>query len=137
MSTPSFMPGGNGQPREWWEDETGQKELPIGRRILTKFDNLYQAAKEDQVRRIQDYMTIAGAVEFLGVSASTLRNWDRAGKLKAARNPMNRYRLYEKSDLEEVLLSLQPSRRKAAKGKKTGIAVRRSARRRRISDGWR
>jgi excisionase family DNA binding protein len=82
-------------------------------------------------------MTITEAAEFLGVSVSTLRNWDRAGKLRAARNPMNRYRLYEKADLEKVLLSLQASRRKAAKGKKTGIVMRRSARRRRISYGSR
>ena len=65
-------------------------------------------------------MTVTEAAEFLGVSVNTLRNWDRAGKLKAARNPMNRYRLYEKSDLERVLLSLQAPRRKAAKGKKRG-----------------
>ena len=65
-------------------------------------------------------MTITEPAEFLGVSGSTLRNWGRAGKLEAARNPMNRYRLYEKADLERVLLSLQASLRKAAKGNKGG-----------------
>lgn len=70
------------------------------------------------MRRIQDYMTITEAAEFLGVSASTLRNWDRLGKLKAVRNPMNGYRLYRKSDLETVLHDMDvqthhpPSRRK-------------------------
>jgi len=65
-------------------------------------------------------MTITGPAEFPVVQAGTLRNWDRAGKLKAARNPTNRYRLYEKADLERVLFSLQASRRRAAKGKKRG-----------------
>jgi DNA (cytosine-5)-methyltransferase 1 len=51
-------------------------------------------------------MTITEAAGLLGVSTSTLRNWDRAGKLKAARNPMNRYRLYRREDVEELLQSL-------------------------------
>jgi DNA (cytosine-5)-methyltransferase 1 len=61
------------------------------------------------MRRIQDYMTITEAAEFLGVSVNTLRNWDRVGKLTAARNPMNRYRLYQKADLEALLHRLSQS----------------------------
>ena len=49
------------------------------------------------------YLTVKSAAEFLGVSRSTLRNWDRAGKLKPHRHPMNRYRLYRRSELEAVL----------------------------------
>jgi YD repeat-containing protein len=41
-------------------------------------------------------MTITGAAGSLGMSASTLRNWDAAGKLVAIRNPMSRYRFYRK-----------------------------------------
>ena len=41
------------------------------------------------MRRIQEYVTVTRAAEMLGVSASTLRNWDRAGKLKAARQCFN------------------------------------------------
>ncbi len=50
-----------------------------------------------------DYLTVAAAARFLGVCPGTLRNWDRAGKLKPARHPMNGYRLYRQSDLEAVL----------------------------------
>ena len=46
------------------------------------------------------YLTIGGAAELLGVSISTLRNWDRAGKLLALRHPINGYRLYERAALE-------------------------------------
>ena len=59
------------------------------------------------MRRIQDYVTVARAAELLGVSASTLRNWDRSGKLKAARNPMNGYRLYRREDIEALLARIQ------------------------------
>jgi excisionase family DNA binding protein len=45
-------------------------------------------------------VTIKTAAEILGVSVETLRNWDKAGKLKARRNKNNRYRLYNISDLE-------------------------------------
>jgi predicted site-specific integrase-resolvase len=41
--------------------------------------------------RLADYLTVKDAAAYLGVSPSTLRNWDRAGKL---------YRL---TDLEAVL----------------------------------
>lgn len=53
--------------------------------------------------RLRDYLTIAEAATLLGVSASTLRNWDRSGKLRAHRHPLNNYRLYEREDLEALL----------------------------------
>jgi len=49
------------------------------------------------------YLTVGEAAEFLGVSASTLRNWDRRGKLAPHRHPINGYRLYVKSELERIL----------------------------------
>jgi MerR family transcriptional regulator, copper efflux regulator len=54
---------------------------------------------------LDEYLTVKTAAEFLGVSPSTLRNWDRAGKLKPHRHPMNRYRLYRRDELEAVLRS--------------------------------
>jgi excisionase family DNA binding protein len=54
---------------------------------------------------LTEYLSVKSAAEFLGVSPSTLRNWDRAGKLKPHRHPMNRYRLYSRSELEAVLHS--------------------------------
>ena len=59
------------------------------------------------MRRIQEYVTVTRAAEMLGVSASTLRNWDRSGKLKAARNPMNGYRLYRREDIARLLARIQ------------------------------
>ena len=44
-------------------------------------------------------LTISEAASELGVTSATLRNWDRAGKLKAHRHPINRYRLYSAADV--------------------------------------
>ena len=35
------------------------------------------------------YFSIKEAAEILGVSPLTLRNWDKSGKFKAQRQPMN------------------------------------------------
>lgn len=53
--------------------------------------------------KLTDYLTIGEAAEQLGVSRSTLRNWDRAGKLKPHRHPVNGYRLYSRPELENLL----------------------------------
>jgi MerR family copper efflux transcriptional regulator len=55
----------------------------------------------------KDFLTIKEAADFLGVTATTLRNWDRRKKLVPVRHPVNGYRLYRKSDLEELLSSLK------------------------------
>ena len=52
---------------------------------------------------MNNYLSVSGAASFLGVSASTIRNWDRAGKLKAVRHPINNYRLYDRRQLQDLL----------------------------------
>ncbi len=52
---------------------------------------------------LADYLTVGEAAEQLGVSRSTLRNWDKAGKLKPYRHPVNGYRLYLREELDRVL----------------------------------
>jgi DNA-binding transcriptional MerR regulator len=53
--------------------------------------------------KISDFMKIKEAAEFIGVPISTLRQWDRKGKLKPVRHPMNGYRLYQRDELEQIL----------------------------------
>jgi len=48
------------------------------------------------------FVTLQEAASLLGVSRSTLRNWDRSGVLKAVRNPLNRYRSYRLRDVLEL-----------------------------------
>jgi excisionase family DNA binding protein len=64
------------------------------------------------MKKIQDYLQIKKAAEFLGVSQSTLRNWERLGKLASHRHPLNRYRLYKKEDLKALLKKIDESQEK-------------------------
>ena len=47
-------------------------------------------------------LTVGEAAEALKVTPATLRNWDRAGKLKAHRHPINGYRLYDANEVEAL-----------------------------------
>ena len=53
--------------------------------------------------KINEFMTVGEASDYLGVSPTSLRRWDRAGKLKARRHPVSRYRLYLEADLDKFL----------------------------------
>lgn len=46
------------------------------------------------------YLTIKEVAALLGVTVLTLRNWDKTGKLKAYRNPINNYRIYKPEEVE-------------------------------------
>ncbi len=59
--------------------------------------------KKDVPENLNDFLTVNQAAEFLGVSPSTLRNWDRHGKFEAIRHPVNGYRLYRKRELIRIL----------------------------------
>jgi len=69
------------------------------------------------LEKLDTYLTIKDAAEFLGVSLNTLRNWGRDGKVPMHRNPVNGYRLFKKSDLERLLRDTQQSRSKPSKTK--------------------
>ena len=49
-----------------------------------------------------ELLTIAEAASVLGVSVSTLRNWDKHGKFQPQRHPMNGYRLYKYVQLQAL-----------------------------------
>lgn len=51
-----------------------------------------------------DYLAIAQAAAYVGVSAATLRRWDSAGTLTAVRRPGSQYRFYRIADLEPFRL---------------------------------
>jgi len=84
---------------------------------VPNFGNVYQGA-EFQLQRIgrirgewvmenlKDFLRVAEAAEYLGVSANTLRNWENAGKIAAQRHPVNGYRLFRTDELDELLRPL-------------------------------
>ena len=72
------------------------------------------------MKNLRDYLRIKQAAEFIGVSESTLRNWERSGKITTYRHPISRYRLYKKIDLEDLLKGIE----KSAKPNPTGSLQR-------------
>lgn len=57
--------------------------------------------------KLDGYLRIKDAAEYLGVSPNTLRNWGRSGKLVERRHPMNGYRLYAKEELDALLKQVE------------------------------
>ena len=63
------------------------------------------------------YYTIKQAAKILRVTPLTLRNWDKRGKLKAYRHPLNNYRVYRADQLEMFLRRIDISRESNKKRK--------------------
>lgn len=51
-----------------------------------------------------DFLRVAAAAEYVGVSTQTLRRWDRDGRLPAVRRPGSSHRYYRRADLEQFRL---------------------------------
>lgn len=62
---------------------------------------------------IHEFLTVSQAAELLGVTATTLRNWDKSGKLTPVRHPLNGYRLYDRADLEALMRQFSPDGKEA------------------------
>ncbi len=69
------------------------------------------------MQKLDEYLRIKEAAEYLGVSPNTLRNWGRSGKILERRHPANGYRLYSREELDVLLseaespVSLNPAKR--------------------------
>lgn len=61
-----------------------------------------------------DFLRVAEAATYLGVSGQTLRRWDRDGTLKALRRPGSDYRYYRRADLEPFRLEYRRAEEAAA-----------------------
>ncbi len=53
------------------------------------------------------YLTIKKVAKLLGITTQTLRSWDKSGKLKALRNPINNYRIYKADEVELFLRKIE------------------------------
>lgn len=51
-------------------------------------------------------VSIKEAARIFGVSIQTIRRWDRQGKLKAIRHPINNYRLYRLVEIKKIAKEL-------------------------------
>ena len=73
------------------------------------FANLTQ--EDPNMKKIDEYLSVKRAAQFLGVTPNTLRNWEKCDKLKTHRNPANHYRLYCREDLEKLLEKIDESQK--------------------------
>ena len=53
--------------------------------------------------KLSEYVKVAEAAEILGVSSGTVRTWAARGDIPMHRNPVNGYRLFNRSDLDKLL----------------------------------
>lgn len=53
--------------------------------------------------KLDEYLRISEAAEYVGVAPNTLRNWGKSGKLAERRHPLNGYRLYAREELDALL----------------------------------
>lgn len=47
-------------------------------------------------------LTVKEAANILDVNPETLRRWDKAGKFKAKRHPINNYRVYHTEQIDSL-----------------------------------
>ncbi|MFA4923959.1 MAG: DNA methyltransferase, partial [Ignavibacteriaceae bacterium] len=56
---------------------------------------------------MEKYFNISEAAEIIGVNKETLRRWDRSGKFSSTRHPINQYRVYPSSKVNQLVKELQ------------------------------
>jgi len=78
--------------------------------------------------KLNDYLSVGEAADYLGCSTDTLRRWDRSGKLIAHRHPMTGFRLYLKEDLETILSGVARPKAETRRGRKSDRKARRGGR---------
>lgn len=63
----------------------------------------------------KEFLRIKEASEYLGVSANTMRTWCRDGKIPEHRHPFNNYRLFKRSDLDQIIRKIERSATRAVR----------------------
>jgi DNA (cytosine-5)-methyltransferase 1 len=72
---------------------------------------------QNKLKCMPNYLTIKQTAKLLHVTTLTLRNWDKAGKFKAYRHPINNYRVYKLDQVELFLRRLEATKAKKEKRK--------------------
>jgi len=71
-----------------------------------------------------ELLTIKEASGLLGVSAQTLRNWEKRGVLVPYRNPVNNYRMYKSSQIERFFDDMRRDRLRKGKFKIKVVSIK-------------
>jgi len=73
---------------------------------------------------MNEYLSIKEAAGLLGVSAQTLRNWEKRGELVPYRNPINQYRMYKPEQIETFLEDMRRARMRKGKFKLKVVSIK-------------
>ncbi len=60
-----------------------------------------------KVVSMEKYIKVSQAAKLIGVSAETLRRWDKLGKFESIRHPINNYRVYPERNVLSLVEELQ------------------------------
>lgn len=72
---------------------------------MDEFKKTFRYIKKANLEK--EYLTVKQVADFFGVTPLTLRNWDKSGKLRAMRNPLNNYRIYKAQDIKLLLRKIE------------------------------
>lgn len=61
------------------------------------------------MKKTKEFLMVKEAAEILGISDGTLRKWGREGRIRVARHPISRYRLYRLEDVNRLLDKISKS----------------------------
>jgi DNA-binding transcriptional MerR regulator len=67
-------------------------------------------ARSDRQHAQPEVMNIKAAAELLGVCEMTLRRWDKAGRFRPHRHPVNGYRIYVRADVMRLRAEIEGGR---------------------------
>ncbi len=65
--------------------------------VVTSTDS--RACRGVEMPKLDGYLTMRAAAEYLGVCQNTVRNREAAGKIPIRRHPLNNYRFFATADL--------------------------------------
>jgi excisionase family DNA binding protein len=84
---------------------------------LVSFGNLMASGDSGQMPmpKPDEFLRVKEAAALLGVSPNTIRSWGGDGKIPEYRHPINRFRLYKRAELENVLRGIERSNRKTSR----------------------
>lgn len=64
------------------------------------------------MKSMEEFVRVKEAAKLLGVAPNTVRTWGADGRIPEYRHPVNNYRLYKRSDLDQLLSRLAKSAEK-------------------------
>ena len=60
--------------------------------------------------KTDEFLRVKQAAAMMGIAPNTMRKWGGTGKIPEYRHPANTYRLYKRSDLENMIAQIEKSR---------------------------